>query len=104
MKVLNAFSLSMLGALPATLDVEEISAAQAAEWLQDNLESCVGHADTAKLFETILRVPVPVNRVSVTIPCGEDVIVGQYIVQRLPEGATTLPEGASIRWMLVTVL
>ena len=104
MKVLNAFSLSMLGSLPATLDVEEISAAQAAEFLGYAPESCVGHADTAKLFETILGVPVPVNRVSVTIPCGEDVIVGQYIGPRLPEGATTLPEGASIRWMLVTVL
>lgn len=104
MKLLNAFSLSMIGSLPATIDVEEISAKQAAEFLADSCESAVGHADTAALFESVLGIPVPVNRVSVTIPCGEDVIVGQYIGPRLPEGTTALPEGASIRWLLVTVL
>lgn len=72
-------------------------------------DSAVGHADTAALFSTLLGVKIPCNRVSVTIPPRAygvqpwTALVGQYSGPRLPEGTSTLPEGAEIRWITVFV-
>lgn len=65
------------------------------------VESAVGHADTAAVFASILGRPVAVNRVNVKLEPDVLLMVGQYIGPRLPEGATTLPEGASIEWWTV---
>mgnify|MGYP000853274664 CR=1 FL=1 len=65
------------------------------------VESAVGHVDTAELFATVLGRPIQVNRVSIKLKPGVILLVGQYIGPRLPEGATTLPEGARIEWWLV---
>jgi len=111
MKILNAFSLAMLpperGSIqifPLTLGEVKMAlkdALVAAELGGDGIESCVGHADTANLFSGELGLPLATNRVSVLLRHAEDAIVGQYIGPRLPEGATSLPEGAEIRWILV---
>lgn len=50
---------------------------------------------------SILVRPVVANRVNVKLEPGVLILVGQYIGPRLPEGATTLPEGASIEWWTV---
>ena len=63
--------------------------------------SAVGHADTASLFTSLLGTEVPANRVSVSLRNYDVLVVGQYNGPRLPEGCTTLPEGATIRWWLV---
>ena len=60
--------------------------------------SAVGHETTAKLFEQILGVPVPYNRMTVQPASGDRALIGQYIGPRLEEGATELPEGARIEW------
>ena len=65
--------------------------------------SAVGHADTARVFAAALERPVEANRVTVALARGERALVGQYVGPRLPEGATALPEGARIDWLLVTV-
>lgn len=104
MKLLNAFSLSMLAEMPATVEIFEIDTWRAAEAMALSMESYVGHADTAAVFAEELGLPVSVNRASVTLRPGEEAVVGQYIGPRLPEGTATLPEGATIRWMLVSVL
>lgn len=101
MYLLNAFSLSML-TLPASATFTEISAAEAAEMAR-GLTSAVGHADTAAVFSSILGQDVPVNRVSVSMAPGQVSLVGQYVGPRLPEGVTTLPEGAKVVWIRVTV-
>lgn len=44
---------------------------------------------------------VPVNRASYTLVPGEKLLVAQYKGPRLPEGATKLPEGATIEFYLV---
>ena len=104
MKILNAFSLSMLGVLPAYISVTEANAEAAAQMLKNGVESCVGHADTAALFSQILGVEVPANRVNVTLQEGESALVGQYSGPRLPEGCTELPSGAAIRWLVVRLV
>ena len=99
--LLNAFSLNMLSA-DADLSVRQISLDDARK-LSSGAVSAVGHADTAAVFADVLGTPVPCNRVSVTLEDGDVALVGQYSGPRLPEGATSLPEGAAIKWMVVGV-
>ena len=100
--VCNAFSLNMLASLTASIKVQEITAASAAV-IAEGTPSAVGHADTANLFTAVLGTAVPMARTTVTLNNGDCVLVGQYSGPRLPEGATTLPEGATLKWVLVTI-
>jgi Domain of unknown function (DUF1874) len=102
-KVCNAFSLNMLSALVADIKVSEITLAEARGLLEVGVESCVGHADTASVFSEQLGVQIPAARATVTLADGEMILVGQYSGPRLPEGATSLPEGANIKWIVLLV-
>lgn len=108
----NAFSLSMLdeGDYFAGLEhllVVQLDDQQARELLalaelkSYQVVSSVGHADTANVFSGILGAEVPMNRVSVHLRTDDALLVGQYTGPRLQEGATSLPEGATIKWLLV---
>ena len=101
MFILNAFSLNMIVG-NADIAVREVSVTVAAGLAAD-CTSAVGHADTAAVFESVLGVPVPCNRVSVTLKEGDVALVGQYSGPRLPEGCSVLPEGATIKWVVVAV-
>ena len=48
-------------------------------------------------------VEIPCNRATVALKEGDVALVGQYSGPRLPEGATSLPEGAAIKWLVVGV-
>ncbi len=100
--ILNAFSINMLGAFPANVAVSQLTLDEARA-LASGLASAVGHPDTAAVFATTLGVPVPMNRATVRLAPGDVALVGQMIGPRLAEGATSLPEGASIVWFRVTV-
>lgn len=63
--------------------------------------SVVGHADTARVLGGILGRELAANRVSIRLARYEHVLVGQLMGSRLPEGATELPEGATIEWWIV---
>lgn len=98
--LLNAFSLNMLSnstasiwVRPATVDEARAAAA----------DSAVGHADTAAVFSDVLGVDVACARRTVTLAAGQSAVVGQYRGPRLPEGATSLPAGATIEWLLISV-
>ena len=101
MFILNAFSLNMLVG-NADIVVREITQGVAAS-LAATCTSAVGHADTAAVFSNVLGVPVPCNRATVALKEGDVALVGQYSGPRLPEGATALPEGATIKWLVVGV-
>jgi len=85
----NAFSLSMLGALPPegrTIRVRPITLEESKSLLQEgNYVSAVGHPSTAAVMSTLLGVEVPPNRVSITLNPGDRVLVFQLTV-RLAEG------------------
>lgn len=102
MWLLNAFSANMLAAFPAQASFAEISVDEARA-LAPSLTSAVGHADTAAVFGAVLGHPVAVNRASVSLRAGDVAVLGQYRGPRLPEGATTLPAGATIQWLRVTI-
>ena len=101
MYLLNAFSLNMIVG-NADIEIREITRAMAASLAADCV-SAVGHADTAAVFSSVLGVTVPCNRATVALKEGDVALVGQYSGPRLPEGATSLPEGATIRWLVVGV-
>ena len=112
MYVCNAFSLKMLpewvavgliGFQRLTLEEARAVIARAIED-GDTVTSTVGHADTAAIFSTQLGVDVPMNRVDARFIPGIEptMLVGQYYGPRLPEGATALPEGAEIQWLLIS--
>ena len=99
MLLLNAFSLQMLQEFPAEIFVEEVTPEYVAENVTD---SAIGHADTAAVLSSILGVEIPVRRVNVSFSEGT-VLVAQLQGGRLPEGATTLPEGFSFKFLKVAV-
>ena len=101
MYILNAFSLNMIGG-SADIFVREVSQDVAACLVADCV-SAVGHADTAAVFSNVLGVEIPCNRATVALKEGDVALVGQYSGPRLAEGATTLPEGAAIKWLVVGV-
>lgn len=90
--------------VPAEIMVREITLEEAQNLLQgEAMTSGVGHADTAAVFGGLLGFEVSANRVTVALEKGATAVVGQYTGPRLPEGATELPPGAKIAWLLVTV-
>lgn len=100
--ILNAFSLNMLGSFPASVKIEEVTLEQARAMATD-AESSVGHADTAAVMSSMLGFTVPANRTTVVLETGETALVGQYKGPRLEEGATDLPDGATIQWLRVSL-
>ena len=101
MFLLNAFSLNMISG-NADIIVREVTQATAASLAATRI-SAVGHADTAAVFSNVLGVEIPCNRATVALKEGDVALVGQYSGPRLPEGATSLPEGAAIKWVVVAV-
>lgn len=98
--LLNAFSLNMFNPSSCFPIFREVSI----DYVKNtSLESAIGHADTANVLSNILERNIPVNRSTVSLAEGDSAIVAQYIGPRLPEGATQLPEGATIKFFLVEV-
>ena len=104
MLVLNAFSFNMVTGFPVTVDAEEISIEKVRRLLdEEGVESAVGHADTAAVFSEVIGMEVPMARKTVQLTYGDSAIVGQYSGPRLEEGSKELPEGASIKWLLISL-
>jgi len=100
----NSFSLNMLDE-----DVELLVCSIDVAGVKDLIKnprfrgSVVGHQDTANIYSQLLGIDVKSNRESVTLNRGDTLLVGQYSGPRLPEGSTSLPEGAKIKWLIVRV-
>jgi len=100
----NAFSISMLPEFPVNLEIRKISVEDVKTLLlQDGYLSAVGHEDLVKRIRELLGIPIQVNRVSVKLDRADTLVVAQYIGPRLPEGATTLPEGARIEFFEIAI-
>lgn len=101
----NAFSLSMLAGFPAdkpvTLRARRVSLPEVKTELFPHFFSAVGHPDTAGVLSELLGVPVPINRINITLSQDDVLVVAQYSGPRLPERSTSLPEGASFDWWVV---
>jgi len=107
--ILNSFSFNMInpGTVFKMVMVDRSSVEEVVAILADlrgknegGVISAVGHADTAKIFSQLLGEEIVAARVTVSLKMGDLAVVGQYVGTRLPEGATSLPEGARIDWIL----
>lgn len=95
----NAFSIQMLVNFPADVHIEQTEASN----IPTDVISCIGHTDTANVLSNILGFDVPCNRKSVIVDADTTLYVAQVVGGRLPEGATTLPEGVKIKFFKVYV-
>jgi len=80
----SAFALSMLQSKKAEIEVEEVGLEKARE-LAKGAVSVVGHESTARFLSQLLSMPISVNRVSIALNEGDEVLVFQ-LMTRLPEG------------------
>lgn len=109
--LVNAFSINMfLFAVPTQVKFFPLTLEEAREYARANsLTPAVGHADTARVVDGLLGLtptgdmPASFGRINVSLVQGDELLVAQYTGPRLPEGATTLPEGATIIFWLATV-
>ena len=94
----NAFSLQMVAdnAIIAKVEVSP-------EEIPIEAVSIIGHADTAAVVGSILGRNVPCNRASVMLDDEDTLYVAQVVGGRLPEGATTIPDGMEIKFYRITV-
>ena len=109
--ITNAFSINMLPSergsmvdfVPITLDCTK----KLLKETDKEIVSGIGHADTAKIVSSLLGIEVRPNRINIKLNIDRydcDVLfIAQYIGPRLPEGATTLPEGATIQFWIAKV-
>ena len=100
--ITNAFSINMLS-MDSNLKFSRLKEVEA-RWIVGNFphSSAVGHAETAAVLGSALGAEIAMNRITLQMERGVGLLVGQYKGPRLPEGATALPEGASIEWWLVS--
>lgn len=99
----NAFSIQML-TCNGDVQFEKIGLDIAHALCGDPaLISAIGHPDMAAVAGDELGYQIPMNRVSIKLEKGDELIVAQFSGGRLPEGTTVLPEGFKIDWWLVTV-
>lgn len=100
MYICNAFSLQMLSQFPANVRVDEITVEEVQKL---ELQSAIGHQDTANVLSNMLGQQITVNRINIQLQPGDSIIVAQLQGGRLPEGCTTLPAGFSFKFLKVTV-
>ena len=95
----NAFSMNMVSVEDFTLiRARKVTPAD----VPQNAISAIGHADTARVVSSILGYEVPANRVNVSLEKDDVLFVAQYKGPRLPEGATQLPDGATLEFLEIT--
>lgn len=100
----NAFSLQMLNNSGKHVVVTQPVNIDQAKQFASSATSCVGHKNTADVFSEQLGVEILPNRVSISMTDGDQLLVGQLSDVRLPEGATSLPDGFSISWIIVSLI
>ena len=95
----NAFSMNMVSVEDFTLiRARKVTPAD----VPQNAISAIGHADTARVVSGILGYEVPANRMNVSLEKDDVLFVAQYKGPRLPEGATQLPDGATLEFLEIT--
>jgi hypothetical protein len=98
--LLNALPMSCIPSGGCTISLTPIQGSE----IPADVESAVGHADTAAIIGGLLGRPFPMNRVSVpALEAGGVLFVAAYQGPRLPEGATQLPLGATLVFYRVAV-
>lgn len=112
--IANAFSIQMLDNAVTNSTLKEHSLFVHIRKMSDadvrqvhdgwGIQSAIGHKDTAAILTQLLGFPVEFNRQNIHIGQGDMLIVAQVTGGRLPEGATTLPEGMAFEFFFVELV
>lgn len=96
--LVNAFSLQMIETKGGqrVMNFQEIE--QPSQEELQKMTSAIGHKDLAQILG------VECNRINVKMQEGDTLYVAQLQGGRLPEGATTLPEGFTLKWYKVNYI
>lgn len=109
----NSFSINMIPKIQGIhLDwtISLVHVQNPSALIQENIliGNYIGHKDTDVVVRSILEqggapgIPAGKRETLIWSPGrGPKLLVAQYSGPRLPEGATALPEGATIEWWLV---
>lgn len=103
--ITNSFSINMLNCETMVSFRKFKDVSDILEFLsrnkEDEIVSGIGHMDMANIVSKDIGIPIPMSRDTIKIDEKDDaLIVAQYTGPRLPEGATSLPDGATIRYWL----
>ena len=100
----NAISFNSIVEAQGALHYRKMTVKEVAAMIANrNPVSYIGHKDMANVISKQLGKEIPCHRINIWLRPGDTVILAQYIGQRLPEGATVLPEGARIDYFIVQV-
>jgi hypothetical protein len=96
--LLNAIPGALVGPAGAVLVIQPVCPEEIGAAVRDGAcLSAIGHADTAALVGKMVGAHVPMARISVPALAHGDVhYLALYQGPRLPEGSTSLPEGAAV--------
>jgi len=101
----NAFSLQMLSLEgEQVVKIKNLNKENFIEELKDGFISAIGHADTSQVLTDELGLEIETNRISINLKKGDVLLVTQLVGGRLPEGATTLPEGFAFKYLKVELV
>ena len=106
-KIVITDSFSMSDKMGLLINIRPISAETVQYWCNKGnvkVVSAIGNADTARIVSGLLGVEMPANRIAVKITGMEILVVAHYLGDRLPEGATTPPEGAEVEFFEVSLV
>lgn len=108
--VVNSFSLNMVSQFyhedrSCLVRVSQVDIDMVKLFLKGKVKNAIGHADTdllvRKLLEDVGYDLPPGERMTITDATW--LVVAQYSGPRLPEGTTSLPEGAALSWLIVRI-
>lgn len=101
--IVNAFPAGVVPPQGALVRWFPVEPAVVAEYADEGAVSAIGHEDTARLVSFLIGRNVPAQRITIPqLNVGDVLLVAAYRGPRLPEGATTLPEGAEVVFFEVT--
>ena len=97
----NAFSFNMISQSEGNLRFEEIPAEKVKTVLGDEFVNACGHS--CELINSLTGLTLVKNRINNSLVPGDTLVVCQYVGPRLAEGATSLPDGATMKFLKVTL-
>ena len=102
----NAFSINMVEKFPAKAYFREISIEDVKNIISSGFISAVGHESTSIILTKILGIEIPMNRITITLNNGDNLIVAALNMPRLPENKILQEEELEkipIKFILVEV-
>lgn len=94
----NVFTFGFLANKNVDIKSRQITWKEFDQALQGEFVNYMGHEDVARM------VGLEQNRISISVKSGDVVYLAQYDGPRLEEGATVLPQGATLVPLKVEVL